>query len=114
MKRSHKLIALASLLVIASMALAACGPSATPQTVEVTRVVAGTPVVETVIVTATPPPAPAAGPKTFIFGAQGEPVCLDPAIITDGISGRITNQIYEGLVKFDGSTTNVIPSLAES
>jgi peptide/nickel transport system substrate-binding protein len=113
MKRSHKLIALASLLVIASMALAACGPSATPQTVEVTRVVAGTPVVETVIVTATPPPK-AAGPKAFIFGAQGEPVCLDPAIITDGISAKVTNQIYEGLVKFDGSTTNVIPSLAES
>jgi peptide/nickel transport system substrate-binding protein len=113
MKRSHKLIALASLLVIASMALAACGPSATPQTVEVTRVVAGTPVVETVIVTATPPPK-ATGPKAFIFGAQGEPVCLDPTIITDGISGRVTNQVYEGLVKFDGSTTNVIPSLAES
>jgi len=53
-------------------------------------------------------------PKTtFVFGAQGEPVCLDPPIITDGISGRVINQIFEGLVKFDGSTTNVIPSLAE-
>ena len=50
---------------------------------------------------------------TFIFGAQGEPVCLDPAIITDGISGRVTNQIFEGLVKFDKDTTNVVPALAE-
>jgi peptide/nickel transport system substrate-binding protein len=49
----------------------------------------------------------------FIFGAQGEPVCLDPAIITDGISARVTNQIFEGLVKYEGSTTNVVPSLAE-
>ena len=51
--------------------------------------------------------------KTFIFGAQGEPVDLDPTVITDGISGRVTNQIFEGLVKFDGNTTNVVPSLAE-
>jgi peptide/nickel transport system substrate-binding protein len=71
---------------------------------------------------ATQPPAPTPKPpeptkppakKSFIFGAQGEPVCLDPAIITDGISGRVTNQVFEGLVKFDGATTNVVPSLAE-
>ena len=57
------------------------------------------------------PPALAA--STFVFGAQGEPVCLDPAIITDGISARVNNQIYEGLTKYDGSTTEVVPSLAE-
>ena len=62
-------------------------------------------------VAAVVPPALAA--STFVFGAQGEPVCLDPAIITDGISSRITNQIFEGLVKYKGSTTEVIPSLAE-
>jgi len=113
MKRSNKLMALIGLLITASLVLAACGPAAAPtaQVIEVTKIVAGTPVVQ--VVTATPPPK-ATGPKAFIFGAQGEPVCLDPAIITDGISGRVTNQVYEGLVKFDGSTTNVIPSLAES
>ncbi len=51
--------------------------------------------------------------STFIFGAQGEPVDLDPAIITDGISSRITRQIYEGLVKYKGATTDIIPGLAE-
>ncbi len=51
--------------------------------------------------------------STFVMGAQGEPVCLDPAIITDGISSRITNQIFEGLAKYKGSTTEVVPSLAE-
>jgi peptide/nickel transport system substrate-binding protein len=65
-----------------------------------------------VVVTATPAPKPAV--EAFIFGAQGEPVCLDPPIITDGISGRVINQIFEGLVKFDKDTTNPVPSLAES
>jgi peptide/nickel transport system substrate-binding protein len=54
-----------------------------------------------------------AGQATFIFGAQGEPVDLDPAIITDGISSRITRQIYEGLVKYRGATTELAPALAE-
>src|SRR5512144_365040 len=57
--------------------------------------------------------APAAAQTTFVFGNQGEPVSLDPAIITDGISNRITRQIYEGLVKYKGSTTEVVPALAE-
>ncbi len=56
---------------------------------------------------------PALAQTTFIFGDQGEPVDLDPAIITDGISSRITRQIYEGLVKYKGDTTEVIPLLAE-
>ncbi|MBI4413606.1 MAG: ABC transporter substrate-binding protein, partial [candidate division NC10 bacterium] len=58
-----------------------------------------------------PPSALAA--STFVWGAQGEPVCLDPAIITDGISGMVTNQIFEGLVKYEGATTEVVPALAE-
>jgi peptide/nickel transport system substrate-binding protein len=102
---------LISLVAIAATVVGCAAP--TPQVIE--KVVEKTVVVEKPVekvVTATPVPAKAQ--DTFIFGAQGEPVCLDPAIITDGISGRVTNQIFEGLVKFDGSTTNVIPSLAES
>ena len=56
---------------------------------------------------------PAIAQTTFVFGNQGEPVSLDPAVITDGISNRITRQIYEGLVKYKGATTEVIPALAE-
>ena len=56
---------------------------------------------------------PAIAQSTFVFGNQGEPVDLDPAVITDGISNRITRQIYEGLVKYKGATTEVVPSLAE-
>src|SRR5881628_1303109 len=51
--------------------------------------------------------------QTFVFGAQGEPVQLDPAIITDGISSRITRQVFDGLVRYKGATTEVEPALAE-
>src|SRR5256886_3138749 len=51
--------------------------------------------------------------QTFVFGAQGGPVQLDPAVITDGISSRITRQIFDGLVRYRGSTTEVEPALAE-
>jgi ABC-type transport system substrate-binding protein len=51
--------------------------------------------------------------QTFVFGAQGEPVQLDPAVITDGISSRLTRQIFDGLVKYRGATTEVEPALAE-
>ena len=66
--------------------------------------------VVTALVLGTDGPAVA---QTFVFGAQGEPVQLDPAIITDGISSRITRQIYDGLVKYTGATTRVEPALAE-
>ena len=57
-----------------------------------------------------------AGPaaaQTFVFGGQGEPVQLDPAVITDGISSRITRQVFDGLVRYKGATTEVEPALAE-
>ncbi|HLC41756.1 MAG TPA: ABC transporter substrate-binding protein [Methylomirabilota bacterium] len=56
---------------------------------------------------------PDATAQTLIFGAQGEPVCLDPPVITDGISQRVISQVYEGLVKYKGATTEIAPSLAE-
>jgi ABC-type oligopeptide transport system substrate-binding subunit len=40
-------------------------------------------------------------------------VQLDPAVITDGISSRLTRQLYDGLVKYRGATTEVEPALAE-
>ncbi len=122
-------LALAALAVL--LVVAACTPAAAPpvvQTVVVEKVQTSAPVVQTqvvekvqtqvvekvqtVVVQATAVPAQA--PQAFVFGAQGEPVCLDPAVITDGISGRIINQVYEGLVKFDKDTTNPVPALAKS
>ena len=57
--------------------------------------------------------SPAMAQTTFIFGAQGEPVCLDASVITDGISQKVISQMIEGLVKYKGSTTEVVPALAE-
>ncbi|MDQ3700378.1 MAG: ABC transporter substrate-binding protein, partial [Chloroflexota bacterium] len=50
--------------------------------------------------------------RTFRFGAPGEPVKLDPADVTDGESARLTEQIFDNLVMFDGPTTNLRPGLA--
>jgi len=52
--------------------------------------------------------------NVFTFGTFGNPVELDPAVVTDGISFRVVTQGCESLLAYDGSTTNVIPSLASS
>src|SRR5262245_25352716 len=51
--------------------------------------------------------------QTFVFGAQGEPVQFDPAVITDGISARVTRQVFDSLYRFKDATTEVMPALAE-
>ncbi len=56
----------------------------------------------------------AQGGNSFTFGEFGNAVALDPAIVTDGISFRVTVQGCEALLFFDGETTNPIPGLAES
>jgi peptide/nickel transport system substrate-binding protein len=101
-------------LVAIVATIAACAAPTPAAPVVQTKIVEQTKVVEKAVekvVTATPLPAKVQ--DTFIFGAQGEPVCLDPAIITDGISSRVTRQVFEGLVKFDKDTFNVVPQLAE-
>ncbi len=109
--KSRLPVSLAALvLVIAGCAPAASAPVVQTRIVESTRVIEQTVVVEKVI-TATPPPRSV--PDTFIFGAESEPVCLDPALAFDDYSPRVVNQVFEGLVKFDKDTTNVVPGLAE-
>jgi peptide/nickel transport system substrate-binding protein len=108
-----RLLSIVSIATILAMLLSACA-TPTPQVVEkVVEKIVEKPVEKIVEKLITPTPVPAKVQDTFIFGAQGEPICLDPAIITDGISGRIINQVFEGLVKFDKDTTNVVPGLAE-
>jgi peptide/nickel transport system substrate-binding protein len=52
--------------------------------------------------------------RTLVFGQSGDAVKLDPALIEDGLSARVTQQVYEGLVAFDGATTRIKPALAET
>ncbi len=110
---NKKLFAATSLLVIASVVLAACAPGATPtpvvQVVKETVVVAGTPVVtmKEVVVTATPAPTakPAPGAalprnETLYFNGQqwGAVVCWNPyssscnnaMAIVQGDNARVT------------------------
>src|SRR4051794_4559918 len=51
---------------------------------------------------------------TLVFGSSADPVALDGALISDGESGRVIIQIYEGLVSLKPGTTTVSPSLATS
>jgi peptide/nickel transport system substrate-binding protein len=54
----------------------------------------------------------AGAPVTFVFGAQSDPVCLDPALIEDAVSGRIVDQMFENLVRYEKGSTKIIPRLA--
>ncbi len=114
-KHKH-LTAAFGLVVIASLVLAACGGQATgaPQIVEVTKIVAGTPVTETIVITATP--APVTEPektKVLRINLGTYPDIVDPQ------KSSFVNEIahlklfYEGLTKFDTSLATV-PGAAES
>jgi peptide/nickel transport system substrate-binding protein len=54
----------------------------------------------------------AAPVATFVVGVPAEPVQLDPAVVTDGVSLAVTQQVFETLVRFRGSTTELEPGLA--
>ncbi|MCK4432769.1 MAG: ABC transporter substrate-binding protein, partial [Methanomicrobia archaeon] len=65
--------------------------------------------------TAPPTTAPPKDEKyggTLVFGSSGDAVRLDPADVTDGESIQRMDNIHEGLVQYDGGTTNIIPCLA--
>jgi peptide/nickel transport system substrate-binding protein len=53
-------------------------------------------------------------PKTFTFGEFGDPVQLDAAVVTDGISFRVIRQGCETLLAFEPGTTRPGPGLAQS
>lgn len=52
------------------------------------------------------------GSDTFIFGRGGDSVQLDPAIVTDGESFRVTGQCLEPLYQYEPGSTRPIPALA--
>jgi peptide/nickel transport system substrate-binding protein len=58
-----------------------------------------------------PPPAAGEG-GVFIFGRGGDSVQLDPAIVTDGESFRVTGQCLEPLYQYEPGATTPIPALA--
>ncbi len=110
----RKLFALLSLLVIASMALAACGGQEAPPAA--TGEATDAPSVES-----TQEPASTGGefkskdPTTFVSVTFGEPETLDPALAYETAGGEIIQNVYETLVFYDGAATDkFVPQLAES
>jgi peptide/nickel transport system substrate-binding protein len=53
-------------------------------------------------------------PHTLIVGKASDPISLDPARVTDQESVEICEQIYEHLVRYKPTSTEVEPSLATS
>ena len=117
MKR--KLVFLFAVLVVAALALAACGQQA-PQTVVVTQVVEkpGGTVVVTQIVEATPAPPQAKEfksphPDTLVVATIGDVDTLDPAWNYESAGDEIIMNTYDQLVTYDGpNATEFVPALA--
>ena len=51
---------------------------------------------------------------TLVFGTAAEPTSLDGAVVSDGESLRVIDQITEGLVGLRDGTTQIVPKLARS
>ena len=51
---------------------------------------------------------------TLIFGRGGDSTSLDPAVVTDGESLNVTDNIFDNLVTHKIGTTQIVPGLARS
>lgn len=124
-----RLWAVLSILMVATMLLSCVAP--TPQVVEkviketvvvekqVEKPVIQTQVVEKIVerkveVTPQVTPAPEQLSGTLIVGRGGDSVFLDTGPATDGESWRVACEIAEPLVRQEGTSTKIIPWLAES
>jgi peptide/nickel transport system substrate-binding protein len=52
------------------------------------------------------------GGGELVFGTASDPVVLDGALVSDGESLRVIDQMFEGLVTLKEGTTEVVPGLA--
>jgi len=110
----RKLFALMSLLVVASMLLAACGTTPAPATEP-----AAPPANDNTSAATEPSTQPAAftskDPTTFVVAESEVGIdTLDPALAYDTASAEIIQNVYETLVFYDGEATDkFVPMLAE-
>ena len=122
----RKLFIFLAILVMASMVFAACAPATEEPAAEepaVEEPAAEEPAEEEPVAEEPAEEEPAAEepaeeemaePTTFIFGRGGDSVQLDPAIVTDGESFRVTGQCLEPLYQYEQGSTTPVPALATS
>jgi peptide/nickel transport system substrate-binding protein len=103
------LIKIFGILMIIGMVLAACAPAETPEEPSVPEA----PVVEEPEVPEIEEPEDTASGDIFIFGRGADSVQLDPALVTDGESFRVTGQVLEPLYQYELGSTVPVPALAE-
>ena len=113
----RKFFALLSLLVVASMVLAACGgsaPAATEAPAAEAPAATEAPAAETPAEEA--PAMASKDPATFVDASSSATIdTLDPALAYDTASAEIIFNVYETLVFYDGEATDkFVPQLAES
>lgn len=122
-----------AMVLLFSLVLGACAPAATPAPAEpvqteapaepaateapaepvATEAPAEPEMTEEPVMTEAPAEPEPMGGGTFIFGRGGDSVQLDPAIVTDGESFRVTGQCLEPLYQYDKGSTVPVPALAE-
>ena len=52
-------------------------------------------------------------PQDLVFGRGGDSVSLDPGIVTDGESFKVTQNLFETLLNFGEQDTTIKPGLAK-
>jgi oligopeptide transport system substrate-binding protein len=110
----NKTFALATILIVASMVMAACQPApvAEPEVIVQTVMVEGES--QIIEVTATPEPAPEAKKVLNVRLGPGDIPTLDPALGTDTSSIQIIIETFVGLTRADEVTNVVQPGMATS
>jgi peptide/nickel transport system substrate-binding protein len=97
-----KLFILMSLAIIATMLLAACGPTPTPVIEKVIETIVVEKEGQTIVVTATPEPVQAVefkskDPTTYVYANIGTPDTLDPAYDYESAGQEVLANVYDTL-----------------
>jgi len=105
---------LLGLFMVFCLIMTACAPKEATEAVEVTEEAEATEAAESVEITEEAEATEAAEDMgIFIFGRGGDSVRLDPALVTDGESFRVTGQLLEPLYQYEHGSTVPVPALAE-
>ena len=108
-----------TLLVVAGIVLSACATPSTPTSVPPPTTggsqATQPPTAAPPATAAAPPAPPPKDSQTFIQMTFGDPETLDPHFDYESSGSNVLQNIYEGLITFDGpSPTEFVPVLAES